>query len=512
MLSCSYAWAQDQIIPEDSAEFRDFLILQKEVQGLSYRFYLLEKSISDSLAADSVYLFSKTDSGFISNSFSDFGMIQDLEKPLVEDSLNFRLDFVVFSQSVDQTAVREYLANLVRNGDYQVKFEEIKSSEDLVSLASRSPYSPFLKYKLKFVADYKLFGVTVVIVFFFVVALTMIVYMLIMKARKTKRENLQKEYDKLIVDPLTSLLFEKELDEIHDMEMQEIYQYFPQSYLGKPLYRDVLIDRIIGLNKKMKGEFKDKLKVLYKRLGLDKISAESLKNKNWDRVTEGLVQINEMDLVEALPEVKKHANSSNFHIRSQAVATLLNLSEKVDLAFLRDQTFPLSTWQQMSYLRIIKFVSQQKDLKLEILFDSANKSIRIFGYKLVRMLGRIDLIEVLSKKAMHVEEDEKIEILETYSVLGAHMEAEFVNQCLNSGSPNLVIAAAKAAGVIGNEESASILMGLLRKEVSFSEKLIYLRSLNELDKAEFEAFTQFNPDAQILEIRAHLLDPLLQHV
>ena len=149
MLACNFAWAQDQIIPEDSAEFRDFLILQKEVQGLSFRFYLLEKDINDSLAADSLYLFAKTDSGFVSNTFSDFALIPELEQPLVNDSLNFRLDFVVFSQSVDQSGVREYLANLIRNGDYQVKFEEVKPSEDLVSLASRSPYSPFLKYKLK---------------------------------------------------------------------------------------------------------------------------------------------------------------------------------------------------------------------------------------------------------------------------------------------------------------------------------------------------------------------------
>ncbi len=110
----------------------------------------------------------------------------------------------------------------------------------------------------------------------------------------------------------------------------------------------------------MKGEFKEKLKALYRKLDLDKRSIDSLKSNRWDKVTMGLVQINEMDLVEALPRVKYHANSSNFQVRTQAVATLLNLSEKVDLTFLRDQTFPLSLWQQMNYLRIIRFVSHQK--------------------------------------------------------------------------------------------------------------------------------------------------------
>ena len=59
---------------------------------------------------------------------------------------------------------------------------------------------------------------------------------------------LLKEYDRIIIDPLTSLLFEKELTEIQEMELKEIHSFFPQTLLAKPLYKDVLIDRIIGLN------------------------------------------------------------------------------------------------------------------------------------------------------------------------------------------------------------------------------------------------------------------------
>lgn len=504
--------AQDELIPEDSIGFRDFLILQKEVPGLSYRFFLPEKSISDSLAADSLYLFYKTDSGFVSALFADFARIEELEKPLVQDSLKYRLHYVVFSEPTSLNGTHEYLANLVRNGDYLIKFEEVGPSEDLVSLASKSPYSPLQKIKLRFFSDYQLFGVTVIIFFFFFVALFMIVFMLVMKVRKNKRENLLKEYDRIIIDPLTSLLFEKELNEIQEMDLKEIHSFFPQALLAKPLYKDVLIDRIIGLNKKMKGEFKEKLKALYKKLGLDKISTGSLHDKKWDRVTMGLVQINEMDLTEALPEVKKFTDSSNFHIRSQAVATLLNLSEKVDLTFLRDQAYPLSLWQQMNYLRIIKFVSQQKDLKLEILFDSKNQSIRIFGYKLVRMLGRVDLIGNLASIAGEVSDEEKIEILETYSILGAHMEAGFINDCLRSQNPSLSKAAAKAASSIGDSESADILFGLIQKEKSFDTKLIYFKSLFELDRVKFDEATLINTSQEIMEIRSHILDPMLQNV
>jgi len=427
-------------------------------------------------------------------------------------TLAYKLQFIIFSEISSVGAAREYLSNLVRSGNFLVKFDEEMPSEDLVSLASKFPYSPLQEFRLKFISDYKLFSVTVIIVFFLVVASSMIVAMLLMKARKNNREKLLKEYDQQIIDPLTSLLFEKEQDEIKEMDQADIYEYFPRVMLSKPLFRDVLIERIIGLNKKMKGDFKEKLKALYKKLKLDKRSLESLKSKKWDRVAMGLVQINEMDLVEALPQVNVHANSSNFQIRSQAVATLLNLSEKVDLTFLRDQTYPLSLWQQMSYLRIIRFVSHQKDLKLQILFDSKNPSIRIFGYKLVRTLGRVDLIEKVAAKADLVSDEEKIEILETYSTLGVHMESTFINTCLNSENPDVILMAAKAAGSIGDSESAEILVKLIDSEPIFRRKHVYLKSLYELDKDRFDKATLANTDIEIAEIRNHILDPMLQNV
>jgi hypothetical protein len=512
LLVSGQSFAQENLIPTDSSGFRDFLILQGEIPGMSYRFYSRDKMIQSTLLTDSLFSFYKTDSGYFSRRFTDFRQISQLEKSLHDDSLSYSLQYLVFSEVSSVAAAREYMFDRVKSGDLLVRFEEEKPTDDLVSLASNAQYLPLSRLKFRFISDYKLFIVTGIIVFFLVVASSMILAMLLMKAKINKREKLHKEYDRLIVDPLTSLLFEKEKEEIFSMKNEEVYEYFPEDMLTKPLYKDVLIERIIGLNKKMKGDFKEKLKAIYKRLSLDVISINSLESKEWDRVAMGLVQINEMDLIEALPKVKVHANSSKFHIRSQAVATLLNLSEKVDLTFLRDQTFPLSLWQQMNYLRIIRFVRHQKDLKLEILFDSKNQSIRIFGYKLVSVLGRVDLIERLAVLARTVSDEEKIEILEVYTSLGAHMEVAFINECLKSENKDLAIAAAKAAGSIGDSVSAAILAELSAGESNIRRKHYFLKCLYNLDRDRFELATSVNHETETAAIRNHILDPMLQHV
>ncbi|SEF48753.1 hypothetical protein [Algoriphagus boritolerans] len=512
LFAFSNANAQEVFLPNNSEELADFLALQGEVPNLSYRFYVSDPAIPDSLLSNSLFSFTQTDSGFVSASGTDFGAIDSASKMLSESNLNFRIQYLLFSEESTFSASRTYLENLAKSGDFLFKTEEVEPSSDIVSLAAYAHYTPLQKFKLKFIADLKLFIVSLIILLFFLVAFTMITFMLIMKAKKSKKEYLLKEYDRLIVDPLTSLLFEKELEEIIDLDRVTINDYFPESMLSKPLFKEVLIDRIIGLNKKMKGEFKEKLKALYRKLDLDKRSIDSLKSNRWDKVTMGLVQINEMDLVEALPRVKYHANSSNFQVRTQAVATLLNLSEKVDLTFLRDQTFPLSLWQQMNYLRIIRFVSHQKNLKLEILFDSQNQSIRIFGYKLVKMLGRVDLIEVVAALAPDVSDEEKIEILEIYATLGVHMEVDFINKCLKSENRSLVLAASKTAAVVGNAESAAILSELIRKELVFRRKHSLLKCLYELDKDSFEEVSASSQDEEVAQIKRHILDPMLQHV
>ena len=504
--------AQGDPIPRDSIGFFDFLKSQKEVPGLGYRFLLSETGKTPVHQRDSVFSLSETDSGYVSSLFSDFSWIDELEGSLIADSLSYQLRLAIYSQPKSLSNAQDYVSDLIQKGDYLVKVEDDLSGQDLVSLAAKTPYLPIQKFRLKFLSDYRLLAVTLMITFFLLTSIGMIVSMLVMKANKIKRETLQKEYEGIIIEPLTTLLFEKELQEIVEMEEEEIHSFFPKNLLAKELYQHVLIDRIIGLNKKMKGEFKEKLKALYKRLHLDKVSIRSLHHRKWDRVTMGLVQINEMDLIEALPEVKKFTNSSNFHIRSRAVATLLNLSEQVDLKFLRDQTFPLSLWQQMNYLRIIRFVGLHKDLKLEILLDSKNQSIRLFGIKLVRILGRVDMIDRLVIFAEKASDEEKVEILDTYASLGAHMESGFINDCLLSPNASLSVAGAKAAAVIGDADSEELLLELLKKETDFRRKRTFLKSLYALNKEKFELVTLSEPNSDFLEIRNHILDPMLQNV
>ncbi|SFB12624.1 hypothetical protein [Algoriphagus aquimarinus] len=494
---------EEQVFP-DSISFADFLKVQGKIPGLQFRLV----DYSNEVSSDSVF-----------NSLVKAGFVGDFASALtLKDSINntysrdLHIQYLIYSDPNTFEATQEYVSNLLRNGDIEPTVPGNANGKDLISLASRNKYSPFLKGTYTYFSEVKIFAVSLVIILFFVFAFSMILFMLIFKARRNQKEKLLVLYDEQIVAPLSEILFEKTLEELESLSDEELNGYFPAKQLKKPFYVQVLVERVLALNKTMKGDFKLKLKALYKRLDLDKFSIKKLKTSKWDTIVTGLVEINEMDLTEAIYAVKQHINSPNFYVRSQAVATILTLSDSVDLSFLRDQTFPLSRWQQMNYLRIIKFLHTTRDLHIETLFDSKNQSIRLFGYKLVRVIGRVDLLAILEEKSSAVSEDEKIEIIKTFEYLGVPAHTELINGSLKSENIALVSIAAKAAGAIGDATSTKIICELLTKEPEFRLKMVLLTSLQDLDETVYNQFVSENDDKEVKRINMHLSDSLLQDV
>ncbi len=500
--NASVVFGQEEEVFPDSTSFSNFLINQGEIPGLQFRLVDSE---------DNILLDSSSIQQHFKTNFSRALIVKD--SLAIGNTNNPYLQYLIFSEVSSFQAVQEYVSILLVNGEIKTAEKEIPNGKDLISLATRQRYSPLLtETYFSYMGDFKMFVVVLTISIFFLFAFFMILFMMIFKVRRNRNEKLKALYDEQIVGPLSEILFEKSLEELESLSEEELDQNFPDKQLKKAVYVQVLVERILALNKKMKGDFKLKLKALYKRLKLDQVSIKKLKSSKWDTVVSGLVEINEMDLTEALGEVKKHVNSSNFYIRSQAVATILNLSQSVDLSFLRDQTFPLSRWQQMNYLRIIKFLSASRDLHINSLFSSENQSIRLFGFKLVRVLGLVDLLAELEDKFYSVSDEEKIEIIKAFEYLGVPTQSNLINDSLRSENPKLVSIAAKAAGSIGDESNANTIYEILETEPIFGLKLVLLKSLNNLDKELYSQFIIEYSDSDLKRINQHILDPLLQDV
>lgn len=374
------------------------------------------------------------------------------------------------------------------------------------------PFKPFYKLKIKLLQDIKVILLLAILVLFIFSSVILVLTMIFIKARKKEKEILTKRFKDLTYEPLSNLLFEKSLEEIMEYSKQDLEQFLPTNYLSRPLFKTVLIQEIISLNKNMKGDFKLKLKLIYRKLDLHQFTLARLKSKRWDEVATGIVEINEMDLTEALPEMERLVSNKNFYIRSNAVATQLNLSNDKNLTVLANQKYPLSSWQQMKYLRIIKFLSTQDLVKIIYLLESDNVSVRIFGIRLVRYLGRVDWIAKLSEMYPTASLSEKVEILRSFNALNAESELNHVHNALYSDQEELCLIAAQTLENIGDENSQALLIQRLGMIQSFVLEKAILTSLATLNKDVFLNFVSTSTKASYLKIKNHLLDPVLSNV
>jgi hypothetical protein len=246
---------------------------------------------------------------------------------------------------------------------------------------------------------------------------------------------------------------------------------------------------------------------------LDLHSINKLSSKKWDVITAGIVEINEMDVVEAVEKVKKFAGSENFNVRSNAVATLLNISNDPELKVLVNQDYPLSKWQQMVYFRIIKFINNsQEKVRVDFLFESKNESVRIFGYKLVRYLGLFELLDILLAKYKNATIAEKIEMIKCFDAFSYQDALDLLHRDLYTGDKGLFLGIVGVLQNIGNPISEALLQEKLNSGLDFESKKAVMQTLNALNPEDLAKWNMQSKDTEVHQIYDHLIDPVLIHV
>lgn len=425
------------------------------------------------------------------------------------------INYLLFKREVTESAVVEYLDNLIRNELFvplSIANSSFGNEGELVLLGTNTPFRPFYKLKVKILTDVKMLLLLVCLSMFLIASLIMVLVMFVIKSKKRRKEILTLRFKNLCYGPISDLLFDDEMQKLNQLKKDDLVELFPKGHLEIDLFKDVMIQEIISLNKNMKGDFKARLKLIYRKLDLDKHSIKKLSLKRWDKVASGIVEINEMDINEAAPLVEKFTSHENFYIRSNAVATMLNISNDMSLKVLAEQRYTLSRWQQMNYFRIIKYLNHKGNVEVNLLFESQNESVRVFGIKLVRYLGLVDRLSILQEMYGSASINEKIEILKCYNNFNYVDGLEDIHKDMGTSDKALLLNIVEVLKNLGSEISQILLMEYFKKTKDFECRLKILEAVNSLnpDLVTLKDFP--NKDEEVDLILAHLKDPILSHV
>ncbi|MFT4857713.1 MAG: hypothetical protein ACI9UV_000779 [Algoriphagus sp.] len=93
----------------------------------------------------------------------------------------------------------------------------------------------------------------------------------------------------------------------------------------------------------------------------------------------------------------------------------------------------------MNYLKIIKYLYPARNLLIPRLLEFKKKTVSLLGYKLIRIVERVDLAKNLGSIADHASEQGKIEILKTFEAIGVMSYTDLVNSFMKSSDPKIAI-------------------------------------------------------------------------
>lgn len=222
----------------------------------------------------------------------------------------------------------------------------------------------------------QIFLIVMILLFF---ALSLLFLSLLLVSRLTKIRNLKKTafYKQLADKVVFSVLFADK--SYADLLLDAEYVENGRS----EFFRLLLLDSLITLHRAYSGAYSRKIELFYMESALIQETYKKLKSRKWSVKCEAIIELAEMNIVDAHPLIQKHVGAKNLTLRQEAIVALVKLRGLGGLSFLSNYNEMLSDWMQLNLLAVIKnnYPATQEPFYNNFLLSS-NNSVALFGKRL----------------------------------------------------------------------------------------------------------------------------------
>jgi hypothetical protein len=215
----------------------------------------------------------------------------------------------------------------------------------------------------------------------------------------------QMEYKKRQLAPMISqYLFypqDKEADpEAAFKSMQEF-----RAKLNTPTDRALLTELLMELVQDVSGEARRRLLDLYQDLGLQEDAYRKLKSRNWEKVSQGILELSQMQVTQAYYLIRRFVNDSRSILRKQAQQAMVGLSEEGIGYFMDTARHPVSDWQQMELMEILRRKDRFRPPNFKNWLTSENDDIVLLSLRLIRTYHQINAAEPVMDHLRHTSKE-----------------------------------------------------------------------------------------------------------
>lgn len=339
-----------------------------------------------------------------------------------------------------------------------------------------------------------LLAVTLVFLMVILVLLAVILGSRIYKtSRVIKRDQLRKKYQEVF----RQLLFE---DNITGPGIKDA---FDVKDLKNTFHREIIREEIIHLHENFTGETAERLEEIYMRLNFHFDSIQKLKSRKWYFIAKGMRELALMNIRQALPEMKLFINHKNEILRMESRIAIMKLSETDPLAFLTNETAPLTGWDTANIYSMLSKMHEKMIPDFSKWLNSPNQDVVLFCIQMIgafrqqesvnRLLNllssddeRIRLAIIKALRLLNVSEGEKpivdiyvnesisvrTEILRTLEVVGTTFSIPFLEKIIRQPLEDYPLAIQAVRTLLAMGNSGQVIINAIFEQAPTPVQLI----------------------------------------
>lgn len=212
---------------------------------------------------------------------------------------------------------------------------------------------------------------------------------------------------------------------VSDTDNKIILEYELGKLLRNRIYRQVLIDEIVGIVPCLAQKGFNKVVELYCNLGLGKDSLNKVEQGNWFLVAKGIRELSTLQMKNRTETIIKHLDSKHNIVRLEAQNGILTMHGFKGLHLFRHLSMPISQWDQLCLVSTLSKQNSYHPSAILGLISADNHTLTLFALEIVRYFRLADMYKEVSLCLPHPNETIRLAALNTLSEI--EMEDFVVN-------------------------------------------------------------------------------------
>ena len=240
-----------------------------------------------------------------------------------------------------------------------------------------------------------------------------------------------------------------------------------REFLTSTKFRKIISQILFDLQKDVAGGTRQRLFRLYRELGLHHDAFRKLKSWRWETVSQGILELSQMEVPESYQLIQKFINDRRGVVRKQAELAIVGLRED-GIAYLLDTTrHSISEWQQ---IKLIEILGKRKDYippQFNGWLLSQNKDVVLFALRLIKHYNQKGAEHSINELVKHKDDEIKLAAVNCIVDFNFKSAVKIFRERFWKSSNRVKISILNAMAILGSESDLLFLKNVAEKEKNF---------------------------------------------